>query len=99
MGEANRRSKQKEVRVAQAIEREDKKRKRAFRFVHLYRFIQPKASRDSIISCGRNRGFVITSDMEIPPVEYKDAIKILPLIGMLGAAGFSENNPFYYTNI
>jgi hypothetical protein len=81
MGQAKRRGTEEE-RIAQALEKEIKNKKKARRFFHLCRFVSPRATRQSIISCGRNRGFEATSTDDLPLKKYKETSVLLPYIAM-----------------
>lgn len=71
MGAAKRRGSLND-RIEQATKEKSLAIKKGKRFVHLFRFISPRATRDSIIACGKNRGLVITNDMGLPPIKYKE---------------------------
>jgi hypothetical protein len=89
MGAAKRRGTL-ENRIAQTVDKSRRDKHRATRFVHLCRLISPRATRESIIACGRNRGFIITEGMGLPQVRFsQQGKKVLPYLMMVGASLFT----------
>ena len=66
MGQAKRRG-TKEARVLEAITREAEHRRKARRFVHLCRFINPYMTRAAIVKYANNRGFSLVDADGLPP--------------------------------
>lgn len=83
MGQANRNGTE-EQRIAKAIGKESKHQKKARRFFHLCRFISPHATRESLISCGRNRGFKAIYEDHLPSSPRSKQTQVSPSAFIFG---------------